>query len=64
MQPLIRPAGHLLPARGGKETRSDLPEPNVIRACTLFQADRGLGREHIFHLSCASRPFDKNRQKP
>ncbi|TAU84589.1 hypothetical protein ELH93_14340 [Rhizobium leguminosarum] len=67
MPPLIRPAGHLLPARGEKETRSDLPARHGINAgqfLLLLAAGERVGvRRNVFHLRCALRPVDKNRQK-
>ncbi|PDT23165.1 hypothetical protein CO674_11915 [Rhizobium hidalgonense] len=67
MQPLIRPAGHLLPASGEKETRKRPPNPTGIQAGYIaFPAKRrkAEARRNVFHLSCALRPVDKNRQKP
>ncbi|TBH54982.1 hypothetical protein ELG62_16085 [Rhizobium leguminosarum] len=67
MQPPIRPAGHLLPARGEKETRSDLPARYSIstgRAPSLPGRQRVRVRRNVFHPRCAFWPVDKNRQKP
>ncbi|NKN13190.1 hypothetical protein GFL86_16870 [Rhizobium laguerreae] len=54
------------PASGEKETRSDLPARHGIKAGQFLRPAAGEKagvRRNVFHLRCALRPVDKNRQK-